>query len=127
MKQSATIHALHPAPTRAAPKNAANGISTPASNKKTQQVYFSRQELQILLNIYGRYVSDGKWKDYAMDMLSDMAIFSVFQRSSEAPVYRIIKDPALSRKQGAWRIVSMSGQIVKRGHDLTLVMRYFED
>ena len=71
-------------------------------------------------------VAAGEWKDYAIDMMSEEAVFSIFRRASEMPVYRIIKAPRLARRQGAWRIVGMNGQVMKRGHDLKQVLALFE-
>ena len=88
--------------------------------------YMNRKELHHILNIYGRMVSAGIWKDYAIDTLKEEAIFSIFKRSTEMPIYRIIKQPSLSHKQGAWRIVSMSGQILKRSKDLAILLKYFD-
>ena len=94
--------------------------------ESASRTYFHRKELQFILNVYGRMVSAGIWKDYAIDTLKDEAIFSIFKRSTEMPVYRIVKQPSLTHKQGAWRITSMSGQILKRGKDLAALLRYFE-
>ena len=71
-------------------------------------------------------VSEGEWRDYAIDGLSDVAVFSVFRRSSEAPLYRIEKHPALARRQGAWSIVSQAGLTLRRGHELDHILRFFE-
>ncbi|WP_350335686.1 DUF2794 domain-containing protein [Coralliovum pocilloporae] len=90
------------------------------------QISFNRQELGQLLNVYGRAVAAGEWRDYAIDLLKDRAIFSVFRRSSEFPLYRIEKNPKLSRKQGAYSVISQSGLIMKRGHDLKTVLRVFD-
>lgn len=87
---------------------------------------FQRRELDLILNVYGRMVSAGEWRDYAIDGLRDRAEFSVFRRTSEAPVYRIVKTPAEARKQGAYKVVGAGGQILKRGHDLRSVMRVFD-
>lgn len=88
--------------------------------------YLHRKELHIILNVYGRMVADGIWKDYAIDTLKDEAVFSIFKRSTEMPIYRIIKQPSLANKQGAWRITSMSGQILKRGKSLPTLLKYFD-
>lgn len=90
------------------------------------QVFFDRFELNHILNIYGRMVAAGEWKDYAIDMMDEEAVFSIFRRASEMPVYRVIKAPMLARRQGAWRIVGMNGQVMKRGHDLKQVLTMFE-
>ena len=83
---------------------------------------FTRQELNIILNVYGRQVAAGEWRDYAMDFTKDRAVFSVYRRASEMPIYRIEKTPKLARKQGAYSIVTQTGLILKRGHDLRRVL-----
>ncbi len=87
------------------------------------KVTFSRRELDRILGLYGRMVAAGEWRDYAIDFLRDRAVFSVFRRSSEVPIYRIEKDPRLARKQGAYSVISATGLIVKRGHELDNVLR----
>jgi uncharacterized protein DUF2794 len=89
-------------------------------------VSFNRRELNTILRLYGRMVADGEWRDYAIDLLKDRAVFSVFRRSSEMPLYRIEKDPKLARRQGAYSVVATGGVILKRGHDLTQVLRILE-
>jgi len=89
-------------------------------------VGFSRSELNSILRVYGRKVSDGTWRDYAIDHLSDRAIFSIYRRTSEFPLYRVEKVPALARKQGAYRIIAAGGAILKRGHDLATLMRFLD-
>jgi Protein of unknown function (DUF2794) len=86
-------------------------------------VSFDRQELGLILNLYGRHVAAGEWRDYAMDFGRDNATFSVFRRASEQPLYRIVKNPALARKQGQYSVVAQGGLILKRGQDLALVLR----
>ena len=86
------------------------------------RVMFNRGELDRILNLYGRMVADGEWRDYAIDVLRDRAVFSVFRRSSEVPIYRIEKDPRLARKQGIYSVISASGLILRRGHDLDRVL-----
>jgi hypothetical protein len=76
-----------------------------------------------ILNIYGRMVAAGEWRDYAIDSLKDKAIFSIFRRTSEMPLYRIEKNPKLARKQGAYALVSQQGQILKRGQDLSPIIK----
>jgi hypothetical protein len=87
------------------------------------KVTFSRRELDRILGLYGRMVAAGEWRDYAIDFLRDRAVFSVFRRSSEVPLYRIEKNPRLARKQGAYSVISATGLIVKRGHELDGVLR----
>jgi len=89
-------------------------------------VFFERRELERLLRLYGRMVAAGEWRDYGMDSLREAAVFSVFRRSAEAPLYRIEKHPALARKQGAWAIVGEGGHILRRGHELEQVLRFFD-
>ncbi len=85
-------------------------------------VTFNRIELNRILNLYGRMVADGEWRDYAIDFLKDRAVFSVFRRASEVPIYRIEKDPRLARKQGIYSVISASGLILRRGHELDRVL-----
>jgi len=86
-------------------------------------VTFDRRELNRLLGLYGRKVAAGEWRDYAIDFLKDRAVFSVFRRSSEVPIYRIEKSPRLARRQGAYSLISATGLIVRRGHELERVLR----
>ncbi|HEU5016559.1 MAG TPA: DUF2794 domain-containing protein [Pseudolabrys sp.] len=88
-----------------------------------QQVTFNRRELNHILNLYGRKVAAGEWRDYAIDFLKDRAVFSVFRRSCEVPLYRIEKHPKLARRQGAYSVISATGLIVRRGHELDRVLR----
>jgi len=87
---------------------------------------FDRRELNQILGLYGRKVAAGEWRDYAIDFGRDKAVFSVFRRSSEMPLYRIEKQPRLARRQGAYGIVSATGLILKRGHDLARVLAVLE-
>jgi hypothetical protein len=87
------------------------------------QVTFSRRELKRILDLYGRKVAAGEWRDYAIDFLKDRAVFSVFRRTSEVPLYRIEKNPKLGRRQGAYSVISATGLIVRRGHELDRVLR----
>jgi hypothetical protein len=87
------------------------------------RVTFNRRELDRILRLYGRKVAAGEWRDYAVDFLKDRAVFSVFRRSSEMPLYRIEKNPKLARRQGAYSVVSATGLIVRRGHELDRVLR----
>jgi hypothetical protein len=90
------------------------------------QVTFNRRELRRILDLYGRKVAAGEWRDYAIDFLKDRAVFSVFRRASEVPLYRIEKDPRLARKQGAYSVISATGLIVRRGHELDRVLRVLD-
>ena len=111
---STTLEDTDPSGSRAAARPAAaspNGVT------------FNRLELNRILNLYGRMVADGEWRDYAIDFLRDRAVFSVFRRSSEVPIYRIEKSPKLARRQGAYSVISATGLIVRRGHELDRVLR----
>jgi uncharacterized protein DUF2794 len=92
----------------------------------TGAVFFDRRELERLLSLYGRMVAAGEWRDYGIAGLGDCAVFSVFRRASEAPLYRIEKRPELARRQGAWAVIGSGGHILKRGHDLAQVLRFFD-
>ncbi|MEF2071535.1 DUF2794 domain-containing protein [Consotaella sp. CSK11QG-6] len=89
-------------------------------------VSFDRRELSEILRVYGQMVAAGEWRDYAIDTLKDRAVFSIFRRTSEMPLYRIEKNPKLARKQGAFSVIAASGQILKRGHDLKAVLGVFD-
>jgi hypothetical protein len=85
-------------------------------------VTFDRRELSRIFGLYGRKVAAGEWRDYAIDFHKDRAIFSVFRRASEVPIYRIEKNPRLGRRQGAYSVISATGLIVRRGHELDRVL-----
>ena len=87
------------------------------------RVTFDRRELNRIFSLYGRKVAAGEWRDYAIDFLKDRAVFSVFRRASEVPIYRIEKNPKLARRQGAYSVISATGLIVRRGHELERVLR----
>jgi len=89
-------------------------------------VAFERRELELILRLYGRMVAANEWRDYAIDHLSDRAVFSVFRRTSEVPLFQIVKDPKLARKQGAYSVVAAGGRILKRGHELARVLGVFD-
>lgn len=93
---------------------------------RSDVVAFSREELSRILGLYGHFVAAGEWRDYAVDHLRDAAIFSIFRRAAETPLYRIEKRPALAARQGAYSVVSMTGVILKRGHDLAQVLKVFD-
>ncbi|PCJ82141.1 MAG: hypothetical protein COA52_20315 [Hyphomicrobiales bacterium] len=114
-EQSAEIHAF----------------PTPSKNQQKQQAYkqvtFNRAELNAILRVYGFKVAAGEWRDYAIDHLKDRAVFSIFRRASEMPLYYVEKDPALTRKQGTYKVVAAaSGHILKRGHELSQVLKVLE-
>jgi hypothetical protein len=90
------------------------------------QVRFDRSELNRILTIYGRMVSAGEWRDYAIDFLEEVAVFSIFRRASEMPLFRVEKRPKLRAKQGMYAVISPTGLILKRGHELAQVLRVFD-
>lgn len=94
--------------------------------KPRPQVSFDRRELDTILRLYGTMVAAGEWRDYAIDSLKEEAVFSVFRRSSEMPLYRIVKTPRLARRQGAYSVVAPGGMVLKRGHELRTVLRVLE-
>lgn len=91
-----------------------------------QLTCFDRRELDQILRVYGRKVAEGEWRDYAIDQRRDEAVFSVYRRTSETPLYRIVKQPKLARRQGAYALIAATGHILKRGHDLANVLRVLE-
>jgi hypothetical protein len=99
---------------------------TAAPGGRHSVVAFSRFELNQILSVYGRRVAEGEWRDYAIDMMREKAVFSVFRRTTEAPLYRIEKAPKFMRRQGAFSVIATTGLILKRGHDLCRVLRVFD-
>jgi hypothetical protein len=110
-------------PGDADPSQRHGGDSGPHAFAPANKVTFNRRELDRIFNLYGRKVAAGEWRDYAIDFLRDRAVFSVFRRSSEVPLYRIEKSPKLARRQGAYSVISATGLIVRRGHELDRVLR----
>jgi hypothetical protein len=99
---------------------AASWASTPIA------IRFDRRELDQILWLYGKMVAAGEWRDYAVDFLKDRAVFSVFRRASEVPVYAIVKDPKLAKRQGVYSVVAAGGYVLRRGHDLARVLRVLD-
>lgn len=89
-------------------------------------VHFHRTELAPIMSLYGRMVAAGEWRDYGISALREVAIFSVFKRTAEHPIYRIEKRPKMRRAQGEYCVIGMDGRILKRGHDLKTVLRVLE-
>ena len=114
--------ALH----RAALLGEARDMSQAPATPFVPQVTFDRLELNRILTVYGRMVAAGEWRDYALDFLDDMAVFSIFRRASEVPLFRIEKRPKLRAKQGQYSVVAAGGVILKRGHELAQVLRVFD-
>jgi len=90
------------------------------------KVSFDRHELRDILNVYGRKVAAGEWRDYAIDFSRHQAVFAVFRRTSEYPLYKIVKDPRLARKQGMYSVIAQSGLVLKRGFELVNVLRVLD-
>lgn len=90
------------------------------------QVAFHRTELSVILSLYGRMVAAGEWRDYGISCLREVAVFSVFRRTAENPIYRIEKRPKLRGKQGMYAVIGMDGQVLRRGQDLKTVLRVLE-
>jgi hypothetical protein len=101
-------------------------FGAPGQDGAASLTVFNRQELNEILALYGRMVAMGEWRDYAIDMGRDRAVFSIFRRSSECPLFRIEKNPKMARKQGAYSVVAATGLILKRGHELGRVLRVLE-
>ncbi|SFE40433.1 DUF2794 domain-containing protein [Roseivivax sediminis] len=99
---------------------------TPFPANQPDTVMFQRAELNEILSLYGRMVAAGEWRDYGISALKDAAIFSIFRRSAEQPLYRIEKRPRLRNRQGQYVVIGMDGQILKRGHELKTVLRVLE-
>jgi hypothetical protein len=99
---------------------------SPAQFHATEQIAFHRTELTLILGLYGRMVAAGEWRDYGLSHLRDVAVFSIFQRTADNPLYRIEKRPKLRLKQGEYAVIGMDGQILKRGNDLRKVLRVLE-
>ena len=104
-------------------QGSAHIVPFPATQK---QVSFDRGELQTILNLYGRMVAAGEWRDYAIDFTPEKAVFSIYRRTSEMPLYRIEKDPKLAKRQGAYSVIVSTGLILKRGHELDRVLRVLD-
>jgi hypothetical protein len=95
----------------------------PVEKSETPAISFDRTELDQILRVYGRKVAAGEWRDYAIDQLAERAVFSVYRRASEVPLYKIVKQPKLARRLGAYSVVAAGGAILKRGHDLANVLK----
>lgn len=98
----------------------------PGQGPPADQVVFDRRELGTIMGLYGRMVAAGEWRDYGMSFLREVAVFSVFRRTAETPLYRIEKRPKLRNRQGQYAVIGMDGRILKRGSDLRAVLRVLE-
>jgi hypothetical protein len=101
-------------------------IPFPQSSRLVEEVFFDRKELGLILRLYGQMVAAGEWRDYAISALRDLAVFSVFRRTAEYPLYRIEKRPRLRSKQGLYAVVGMDGRVLRRGADLAQVLKVLE-
>lgn len=100
--------------------------SFPMQDSLFEQISFDRRELSVILSLYGRMVACGEWRDYGISSLREFAVFSVFRRTAEFPLYRIEKRPKLRARQGMYAVVGADGHILRRGHDLAAVLRVLE-
>jgi hypothetical protein len=125
MPRRADTHFLHMSEEPIVPLRAAHPSARTTSRGKPQ-TRFDRAELNRILSVYGRMVSSGQWRDYAIDFLEDRAVFSIFRSASEMPLYRVEKNPRLRNRQGEYAVIAATGQILKRGHDLALVLGVLE-
>jgi hypothetical protein len=98
----------------------------PLAARLDTEVSFDRRELSLILSLYGRMVAAGEWRDYAMSCLREAAVFAVFRRTAEHPLYRIEKRPRLRARQGLYAVLGSDGQVLRRGHDLAAVLRVLD-
>lgn len=112
---------LHRAPSSGGARATGHGSEWTAA-----KIRFDRPELNRILSLYGRMVAAGEWRDYALDFLDDRAVFSAFRRSSEVPLYSILKQPKLRARQGQYAVIAATGLVLKRGHELENVLRVFD-
>ena len=96
----------------------------PQPERAPDQVCFDRREFGVIFSLYGRMVASGEWRDYGISTLR--AVFAIFRRTAEVPLYRVEKRPAMRAKQGMFSVVAMDGRILRRGHDLAQVLRVLE-
>ena len=106
--------------------NVQNTTPFPKNASLADHVSFDRSELSAILGIYGRMVAAGEWRDYGLSFHKEVAIFSIFRRSSEHPIYSVEKRPKLRHRQAMYSVIGMDGQILKRGHELKIVLRVLE-
>lgn len=106
--------------------NAEAPIPFPSSAHIPDEVSFDRKELGQILRVYGRMVAAGEWRDYAIAAMRDLAVFAIFRRTAEMPLYRIEKRPRLRNRQGLYAVVGTDGRVLRRGHDLDQVLKVLE-
>jgi hypothetical protein len=98
----------------------------PLTSPQPERVSFDRKEMGMILAVYGRMVAAGEWRDYGIAALPEVAVFSIFRRTAENPLYRVEKRPKLRAKQGIYAVIGEGGQVLRRGHDLVAVLRVLE-
>ena len=98
----------------------------PQPERAPEQVCFDRREFGVIFSLYGRMVASGEWRDYGISTQREVAVFAIFRRTAEVPLYRVEKRPAMRAKQGMFSVVAMDGRILRRGHDLAQVLRVLE-
>jgi hypothetical protein len=108
------------------PMNMEAPVPFPSGDHQQEQVTFDRRELSIILRLYGLMVAAGEWRDYGMSFGRDAAVFAVFRRTAETPLYRIEKRPKLRAKQGVYAVIGAEGQVLRRGHELESVLKVLE-
>ncbi len=101
-------------------------VPFPSGESLPEQVVFDRRELSVILRLYGQMVAAGEWRDYGMSFGREAAVFAVFRRTAEVPLYRIEKRPRLRGKQGLYAVLAEGGQVLRRGHDLPAVLKVLE-
>ena len=115
-------------PIQLCPRGRAGDASPrPFAHVRSSTIFFTREELNEIFNLYGRKVAAGEWRDYAIDFGREKAVFSVFRNASEVPLYRIEKAPRLARRQGVYSVIAATGLILKRAHDLGRVLGVLEE
>lgn len=115
-----------PAPLTLVDTTAAPDASSAPQKPREPDIFFTRTEFEAILSLYGRKVVKGEWRDYAIGSTKEVAIFAIYRRASEQPLFRIEKRPKLARRQGAFSVIAASGLVMKRGHDLAQVLKIFE-
>ncbi len=98
----------------------------PTPSPLPERVSFDRRELGVILSVYGRMVAAGEWRDYGIAAMPDLAVFSIFRRTAEHPLYRVEKRPKLRARQGMYAVIGEGGQVLRRGHELDVVLRVLE-
>lgn len=101
-------------------------LRTIPAPRPAPDIFFDPRELDAILSVYGRMVAQGEWRDYAIGGADGLAVFCIYRRATEMPLYRIEKRPGPARRQGMYTVLSMGGHVLKRGHDLSQVLRIFD-